>query len=121
MPAIYAGSMRNPLVDEYIAALEEPKRSSLVRLREQLSSMLPNATEEISYGAPVWVLDGKKVAGFCAFKNHLVYATHGKAVTETLSQELAGYKVSKASFQFEVDATLPDALVKILVSTRIAE
>ena len=113
--------MRNPQVDEYIAAQDEPKRSTLAHLREQLSSMLPSATEEISYGAPVWVLDGKKVAGFCAFKNHLVYSTHGKTVTEALAVELADYKVSKASFQFGVGETLPGALLEQLVQTRIAE
>jgi len=83
--------------------------------------MLPSAIEEISYGAPVWVLDGKKVAGFCAFKNHLVYSTHGKIVTEALADELAAYKVSKASFQFGVSETLPEALLEKLVQTRIAE
>ena len=113
--------MRNPLVDEYIEALDEPKRSTLARLREQLSSMLPGATEEISYGAPVWVLDGKKVAGFCAFKNHLVYSTHGKTVTEALAADLAEYKVSKASFQFGVAETITEALVEKLVQARIAE
>jgi uncharacterized protein YdhG (YjbR/CyaY superfamily) len=118
---VYAGIMRNPLVDEYIADLDEPKRSTLAQLREQLSSMLPKSTEEISYGAPVWVLDGKKVAGFCAFKNHLVYSTHGKSVTEALAVDLAGYKVSKASFQFGVSETLPKALLEKLVQARIAE
>ena len=121
MVVVYDGGMRNPLVDEYIAALDEPKRSTLAHLREQLSSMLPSATEEISYGAPVWVLDGKKMAGFCAFKNHLVYSTHGKTVTEALAADLAGYTVSKASFQFGVSESLPDALLEKLIQARIAE
>ena len=113
--------MTNPAVDAYINEIEEPKRSTLAHLRGQLSSMLPGATEEISYGAPVWVLNGKKVAGFCAFKSHLVYSTHGKTVTETLAADLVSFKVSKASFQFGIDQTLPDALVEKLIAARLAE
>ena len=113
--------MTNPAVDAYINEIEEPKRSTLAHLRGQLSSMLPGATEEISYGAPVWVLNGKKVAGFCSFKSHLVYSTHGKTVTETLAADLAGFKVSKASFQFAIDQKLPDALVEKLIAARLAE
>ena len=113
--------MTNPAVDAYIIELEEPKRATLSHLRGQLSSMLPGATEEISYGAPVWVLDGKKVAGFCAFKSHLVYSTHGKTVTETLAADLADYKVSKASFQFGIDQHLPEDMLQKLIAARIAE
>ena len=113
--------MTSQQVGEYIQQHDEPKRSTLAALRDLISQELPTASQEISYGAPVWVLDGKKVAGFCSFKNHLVYSTHGKTVTEQLASDLADFKVSKASFQFGVDQNLPQQLVAKLIATRLAE
>lgn len=35
--------------------------------------MVPDAEQCISYGVPGFKIDGKTIAGFAAFKNHLSY------------------------------------------------
>ena len=62
--------------------------------------------------------DGKVVAGFAAFKNHLSYFPHSGSVLPELADDLVGYTASKGTLQFEVDTPLPKALVKKLIAAR---
>ncbi|MEA2668444.1 MAG: hypothetical protein QOJ33_1378, partial [Chloroflexota bacterium] len=63
-------------VDEFLANLDEPKRTTLQELRHTIQSIVPEAEEGISYGTPAYRLRGKVIAGFAAFKNHLSYLPH---------------------------------------------
>jgi len=60
-------------IDAYVAALEEPKRSTLRELRRTILDIVPDAEECLSYRMPAFRLRGKVIAGFAAFKNHLSY------------------------------------------------
>jgi len=108
-------------IDDYLAALDEPKRQTLSALRAQILDVIPDAEQVLSHNSPCFKIKGKAVAGFGAFKNHVVYATWGKNVTEVLAEDLKGYVVSKASFQIEIGAKLSDDLAAKLIATRIAE
>ena len=55
-------------IDAYLDALEEPKRSTLTRLRDTIMAIVPDADQGISYGMPAFRLRGKTVAGFAAFR-----------------------------------------------------
>ena len=105
-------------VDEYLAALDEPKRGTLGRLRDTILELAPEAEQCISYGMPAFRLNGKVVAGFAAFKNHLSYFPHSGSVLPELADDLVGYAVSKGTLQFAVDTPLPKALVKKLIAVR---
>ena len=105
-------------VDEYLAALDEPKRGTLERLRNTILEIVPDAEQCISYGMPAFRLDGKVVAGFAAFKNHLSYFPHSGSVLPELAEDLVGYTASKGTLQFAVDKPLPKALVKKLIAVR---
>jgi len=105
-------------VDEYLAALDEPKRGTLGRLRDTILELAPEAEQCISYGMPAFRLDGKVIAGFAAFKNHLSYFPHSGSVLPELADDLAAYTTSKGALQFAVDKPLPKALVKKLIAVR---
>jgi uncharacterized protein YdhG (YjbR/CyaY superfamily) len=55
----------NP-IDEYLAALDEPKRTTLTSLRDTIMAIVPDAEQCISYGLPAFRLRGKTIAGFAA-------------------------------------------------------
>ena len=78
----------------YLADLQEPKRSTLQRLRRTILEVIPEADEGISYQVPAFRIDGKVIAGFAAFKNHLSYLPHSGTVFPLLRDEVAGYKTS---------------------------
>jgi uncharacterized protein YdhG (YjbR/CyaY superfamily) len=108
-------------IDDYLAALDEPKRTTLQKLRQTIRGVIPDAEECISYGMPGFRLDGKVIAGFAAFKNHLAYLPHSGSVFGELSDELAGYESTPGSLHFPIDKPLPKALVKKLIATRLKE
>ena len=82
--------MSEPDVDEYLAALDEPKRGTLERLRKTILELVPEAEQCMSYGLPAFRLDGKVVAGFGAFKNHLSYFPHSGSVHPELGMTSLG-------------------------------
>jgi uncharacterized protein YdhG (YjbR/CyaY superfamily) len=108
-------------IDNYLAEIEEPKRSTLQRLRQTILEVVPEAEEGISYGLPAFRLGGKVIAGFAAFKNHLSYLPHSGSVFPVLTDQLDSYKFSSGALQFPIDASLPKALVENLVRVRIAQ
>lgn len=108
-------------VDEYLAELDEPKRSTLQAMRQMLLEIEPELQETIGWGAPIFKLKGKNVAGLCAFKNHLTFSPQSAAVMAAHEAQLAGFVVAKASLQFAVDQPLPKELLSALVKARIAE
>lgn len=108
-------------IDEYLDALDEPKRSTLEALRTTLLDLLPDAEECLAYGVPALRRDGKLVAGYAAYQNHLSYLPHSGTVLEALSAETADYESSKGALKFPVDAPLPRSLVEALVQARLAE
>ena len=63
------GDMSSAEVNTYLADIEEPKRSTLQRLRQTILEVVPEAEEGISYGVPAFRVRGNVIAGFTAFKN----------------------------------------------------
>ena len=108
-------------VDKYLRGVEEPKGSTLQKLRATILEIVPEAEQVISYGVPAFRVSGKTVAGFAAFKNHLSYLPFSGSVLPALSHKLEGYKTTKSSLHFSVEQPLPKALVKILIETRLAD
>ena len=96
-------------IDSYLAALEEPKRTTLEALRQSILGVVPDAEQSISYGMPAFKVDGKVVAGFAAFKGHLSYLPHSGSVLPALSDDLARYEMTKGSLHFAVDKTATEA------------
>jgi uncharacterized protein YdhG (YjbR/CyaY superfamily) len=106
-------------VDDYLATLDEPKRSTLQTLRRSILAVVPDAEQCISYGMPAFRVDGKVVAGFAAFKKHLSYLPHSGSVLADLGDDVAGYTRTSGSLHFPVDEPLPDDLVRKLVEAKL--
>ncbi len=108
-------------IDQYLEALPEPKRGTLTLLRERILDVLPDAEQGISYGLPAFKVEGKAIAGFAAFKDHLSYLPHSGSVFPQLADELRGYTFSAGALRFEVDRALPAPLVEKLVEVRLGQ
>ena len=106
-------------VDEYLASVPEPARSTLEKVRAVIRSVAPpEATEVISYRIPMFKYEGMLV-GFAAFSNHC--SLFPGALPESFKDELKRYPISKGTIQFPVDKPLPSALIKKLVKARIKQ
>ena len=64
-------------VDSYLAAVPEPARTTLEKVRAVIRSAVPaEATEGISYGMPAFRYKGALV-GYAAFKEHCSFFNSG--------------------------------------------
>jgi uncharacterized protein YdhG (YjbR/CyaY superfamily) len=107
-------------VEDYMAVVPEPARTTLQRMRAAIRSAMPSeAAETISYGIPAFSYDGP-LMWFAAFTKHCSFFP-GASVIKAFSSELEGYKTSKGTIHFPVDKPLPTPLVKKMVKMRLAE
>ena len=114
-----AGKPQN--IDDYLATVSEEKRAALEKLRKTIKAVAPKAEECISYSLPAFRLGGRLLVGFGATANHCAFYPMSSTTVATLRNELEGYDTSKGTIRFQPDEPLPDALVRKLVKTRIAE
>jgi uncharacterized protein YdhG (YjbR/CyaY superfamily) len=107
-------------VDEYLASVPEPARSTLNKMRATIRSAVPaEAIETISYRMPAFKHKGVLV-WFAAFSDHCsLFPT--AAVIEEFRNDLKGFSTSKGTIHFPTDKPLPTALVKKLVKARVAQ
>ena len=108
-------------IDDYLAGIDEPKRSTLNELRRRILEIVPDAEQTISYGCPAFKVAGTTVAGFAAFKNHLSYLPHSGSVLAGLAEQTRGYEQTKSALHFPVDQPLARVLVRQLVELRLRE
>jgi uncharacterized protein YdhG (YjbR/CyaY superfamily) len=107
-------------VDEYIAAVPEPARSTLNKMRATIRSVVPReATEVISYRMPAFK-HNQVLVWFAAFSNHCSLFPTG-AVIEKFKSKLKRFPTSKGTIQFPMDKPLPTALIKKIVKARVAQ
>jgi uncharacterized protein YdhG (YjbR/CyaY superfamily) len=108
-------------VDEYMAGVAEPARSTLNKIRATIRSAAPpDATEAISYRIPTFRYKGA-LLGFAAFSNHCSLFPMSLAVMAALKDDLKNYDTSKGTIHFPIDKPLPVALIKKIVKARTAE
>jgi uncharacterized protein YdhG (YjbR/CyaY superfamily) len=112
------GAPRN--VDEYIAGVPEPARSTLKNVRAAIRSAVPpEATETISYRIPAFKHHGVLV-WYAAFSNHCsLFPT--ASVLDLFKDELKDFSTSKGTIHFPTNKPLPTGLIKKLVKARVLQ
>lgn len=105
-------------IDSYIAAYPSNIREILESIRATVKKAAPSAVEAIKYDMPTFVLDGKNLIHFAAFKNHVGFygAPTGDAAFE---EDFAAYKSGKGSLQFPLDKAMPLALITKIVKFKV--
>jgi uncharacterized protein YdhG (YjbR/CyaY superfamily) len=107
-------------VDEYLAAVPEPARSTLQKMRAVIWSVLPSeAIETISYGMPTFKFKGSLI-WYAAFSDHCsVFPT--AAVINEFKSELKNFEISKGTIRIPLGQPLPASLLKKMVKKRLAQ
>jgi uncharacterized protein YdhG (YjbR/CyaY superfamily) len=107
-------------VDEYLAGVPEPARSTLQELRMAIRAIVPEeATEAISYRMPAFRYKGTLVI-YGAFSDHCSLFPMDASLIVKFKKDLKGYITAKGTIQFPLDKPLPATLLKKLIKARIA-
>lgn len=106
-------------IDEYISAFPEEVQTLLLKIRNVIKEIAPEAEEKISYQMPAFFQNGVLVY-FGAFKDHIGFFPTGNGI-EAFLDELSEYKTSKGTIQFPYGKPIPYDLIKRIVLYRVKE
>jgi uncharacterized protein YdhG (YjbR/CyaY superfamily) len=107
-------------IDQYMAGVPEPARTTLKKMRTAIRSALPSdATETISYRIPAFKRKNILV-WFAAFSDHCSLFPTTSVIAE-FKDELKGYSTSKGTIHFPLDKPPPIALIKKIVKARVKQ
>jgi uncharacterized protein YdhG (YjbR/CyaY superfamily) len=108
-------------IEAYLAKRPADQREVLQRLRTQVSRLLPDAEESISYGIPTFKLGGRAVVWYAGWRSHCAIYPLTDSFLSAHEDELAGIARTKGSLHFTPDAPLPERIVEGLVRARLAD
>src|SRR5687767_6531634 len=75
-------------IDEYIASFPKDVQDILEKVRETIKEAAPEAQETISYQMPTFMLDGRYLVYFAAWKKHIGFYT---MPVEAFEEEVSSY------------------------------
>jgi len=103
-------------IDSYIEMQPSHIRLKLIEMRQIIKSVVPDATEVISYQMPAFKLN-KVLVYFAGCKNHIGFYPSGTGIS-AFEPELSKYVHSKGAIQFPLDQPLPVQFIKKIVKFR---
>jgi uncharacterized protein YdhG (YjbR/CyaY superfamily) len=108
-------------VENYLASVPEPARTTLQKIRAIIRSAAPpEATEALSYRMPAFRYKGALVA-YAAFRDHCSLFPMSAALIASMKRELKHFSTAKGTIRFPSDKPLPASLVKKIVKARVAQ
>jgi uncharacterized protein YdhG (YjbR/CyaY superfamily) len=108
-------------VENYIHNQPNYIQPRLMAVREFICNLVPEDTLEfLSYGMPAYKYKGMLV-GFMAAKKHVGFYTWNGHTVADFATELKGFVTTKSGIQLPLDKPLPEALLKKIIQTRIAD
>lgn len=107
-------------IDKYIESFPKEVQLILQRIKSTINKSAPYAEERISYNIPTFVINGKPLVHFAAFKKHIGFFPTPSAVL-AFKDKLAGYKTSKGTVQFPLDEPIPYKLIEEIVKYRVRD
>ncbi len=103
-------------IDEYIEKAPKEAQAKLREMRAILKEVVPNATEAVKWGSPVF--EEKRILfAFAAYKTHLNFMPTGTSL-EPFKDELKDFKTGEGTIQLPYDKPLPKELIKKIAAHR---
>lgn len=105
----------------YFASLPAETRAGLEVIREAIRSAAPSAVEDFGYGMPAFRFDGQPLVWYAAWKRHYSLYPIGADILRAHAPLFDSYGTSKGTIRFPSSDPPQPALVRLLVTSRIAE
>ncbi len=107
-----------PDVETYLADFTGETRARIDQLRSIILSIVPNATEKISYNIPAYFISKTMVVYFAGYENHVsLYPLHLIAAEQ--QSLFSAYASGKATFKIPHNQPFPVELIEQFVKLRV--
>jgi uncharacterized protein YdhG (YjbR/CyaY superfamily) len=100
-------------IDEYISQFPVDVQSILEQIRKIVMKAIPTAEEVIKYDMPTYVLDGRNLVHFAAYKNHI--GLYPAPAAEELKEKIKPFLSNKSTLKFPLDQPVPPDLIRKIV------
>jgi len=107
------------VVDDYLATLSGPEKELLTHMYTIVRTMVPDATEELSYAMPAFKYKGKGLVAIMANEQFLSVYPFGSI--ENLGLDLSAFEGTKGSIHFTVDHPISDELLRQIIAARVEQ
>lgn len=107
-------------IDAYIRTFPQDTQKILEKVRKVIAVAVPKAEEGIKYQMPTFMLEGKNLVHFAAWKNHIGFYPTPSPLVE-FKKELSKYEMTKGAVQFPLDKPIPLTLIKKMVRLRVTQ
>ncbi len=107
------------VVTEWIGSAPPQTREILKEIRALIRSEAPEATEDIRYGIPTFLLNGNLVH-YAGYEGHIGFYP-GPEALERFREELSSWPGGKGSVRFPLDRPVPLDLIREITAWRVQE
>ena len=105
-------------VDEYLLALDEDRRESLMSLRDAIRRAAPYAREVMRYNIPYYEYNGMLCA-FTAQSDHLSFYVNDGVWIDNSINDLPGLSLGKGCIRFQNFKDIPPGMIERLVAEAV--
>jgi uncharacterized protein YdhG (YjbR/CyaY superfamily) len=112
--------MTNKTREEYFRSFPVSTRKLLEQMRATLLKAAPGSVEDMKYGMPTLVHNGKNLVHYAAYAHHIGFYPAPSALV-AFKEDIARFKNSKGAVQFPIDKPLPLSLVTKMTKFRVKE
>lgn len=107
------------VIDDYLASLSGPAKTTIEHMYGIVRKMVPNATEELSYAMPAFKYKGKGLVAIMSNKEFLSLYPFG--AVDRLGVDVSAYERTSGSIHFSADKPIPDDLLRQIVTARMQQ
>ncbi len=107
-------------ISQYIKLYPKDVQAILKKVHTTIKAVVPKADEAIKYGIPTFIVNGKNLVHFAAYKNHVGFYPAPSAIKK-FKLELAKYETSKGAIKFPLTDSIPYPLIKKMTQYRVKE
>ena len=111
--------MSSKLITARLKSFPPEQSHVLLKVRDQISKLLPGASEEIKYGIPTWTIEGIGVIGIDGFKKHNSVFPYSGNLGSDFNTALSKFETTKGSIHFDLDKEFSKSLLKKIIARRI--
>ena len=107
--------------DQYLRSFPLETQQVLEEVRAQIRSLVPGATETISYGILTFELNGRYLVYLAGWKKHISVYPVSAGIADALGDEIQPYLNGKGTLKFPLARPLPTDLIRRFVELREQE